>query len=121
MKNTALLVGLLAVASAGQAATMAHYRAKCKSTNAARVVQYDTICSVAVGPEAAEGRSMVYRVTPPSGAGREFEIKIFPNGQATIDGLPTRKMADFLPGWLHYKTSDNEEFKVQREPKNLEF
>ena len=98
---------------------MAQYRGKCKEVSAARVVAYDTWCTISVEPETAKGRSMVFIVTPPEGAGPARRVNIFPNGQATIDGLPTTKKTGIIPGWYHYITSDKVDFKFAKEPANL--
>lgn len=120
MKSFVVAAVGLSLAGAGNAGTFAHYQGKCKHVSAAKVVVYSGICKIAVAPESAEGRSMVYVVSPPGGSGVDAQVKIFPNGQATIDGLPTRKRLSFGPGWFHYVTADNEEFQFAKPPANLE-
>lgn len=113
----ALAVAAFAASTGVHAATLAHYKAKCRLTHGAEKA-FDQWCDVGVGPETAEGKVMVYAVTLPDG--HVATVREWRNGMATVDGVPARNTA-FLAGWFHYVTAEDEHLVFARPPADLQF
>jgi hypothetical protein len=118
LKNVLALAALALGATAAQAGDMAHYRGKCKAWMH-QASQFDYWCDVAVGPETAEAKVVVFLVKPPGDA-PEIRVRAFRNKSATVDGVPAHEVA-IMPGWFHFVTSEGLDLRFAKPPAGIEF
>ncbi len=119
MKEAITLIAacaLLFSADSG-ATTMARYKAKCKAKVQSNF-KFEGLCDVAVGPEDASGRVIVFRVTPPYN-GKEITIRAFPKRTATVDDVPAKEIA-IVPGWFHFETSEGLDLRFTKPPADMQ-